>query len=91
MLDLDFRVSTPCLAVAACPDTVLLNRVQEETLNPSLVQNDLLKAAYARDRIRNAIAALDNAALIGVPETDLEHVVGFDPGAVAEGEGVEDF
>lgn len=34
---------------------------------------------------------MDDAVGVGVPEVDLEHVVGFAPDAVGEVEAVEDF
>ena len=78
MLDCD-------LAVA-----VLADRVEEEALDAALVQHDLLEARDVGDRVGDAVAALDDAVAVRVPQADLQHVVRFDPGAVAEVERVED-
>jgi hypothetical protein len=69
---------------------VLFDAVKEEALNATLVQDDLLKARDVRNGVGDAVGALDYPRGVGVPETDLQHVIGFDPGAVAEFERVED-
>ena len=69
---------------------VLADRVEEEALDAALVQHDLLEARDVGDRVGDAVATLDRARRVRVPQADLEHVVRLEPGAVAEIERVED-
>ena len=68
---------------------MLFERVEEEALNPSLVQHYLLKARNERDRIRDTVRSSYLALGIWVPEADFEHVVAFFPGSVSEAKGVK--
>ena len=54
---------------------VFADGVEEEALDAALVKDDLLEAGDVGDCIWDAVAALDDAVFIRVPETDLEHVV----------------
>ena len=70
---------------------VLPDGVQEKAFNAALVQNNLLEPTDADDCIGNTIGATDPTGLVGIPETDFDHVVGLAPGSVANVEGVQDF
>jgi hypothetical protein len=70
---------------------VLGDRVQEETLDPSLVEDHLLEPRDARGGVGNPVAALDLPVVVWVPQVNLQHVVGLPPHSVSEVETVEDF
>lgn len=65
--------------------------VQEEPLDPSLVENYLLEPRDPRDCVWDSVTTLDSAVAVWVPQIDLKHVVRFAPDAVGEVEAVEDF
>ena len=69
---------------------VFADRVEEEALDAALVQDNLLEAGDVGDRVGDTVAALDDAVRVRVPQADFQHVVRFEPGAVAKVERVED-
>lgn len=71
--------------------TVLLNGIEEKAFDTALVQNHLLEPTNPGDGVGNTVRSSNPALLIWVPETNLDHVVGFAPYAVCEIERVEDF
>jgi hypothetical protein len=70
--------------------TMFLDRVKKESLNTTLVQDYLLEATDAGDRVRNSSRATNFARLVRIPETDLEHVIRLSPDSVGEVKRVED-
>lgn len=72
------------------PAAELVNCIEEPPLNPALVNHDLLETADAGNGVRDTRGAADNALLVGVPETDLQHVVYLDPCLVTKSEAIED-
>jgi hypothetical protein len=67
------------------------DRIQEETLDSSLMQHHLLESRDAGGGVRDPITALDLPFVIWIPQVDLQHVIGFPPHSVGEVETVEDF
>src|ERR1700754_4297052 len=65
--------------------------IKKESLDASLVQHDLLVAADVRDCVRNSVTSPEDSFFVRIPETDLKHVVGFDPRPVAKIERVKNF
>ncbi|TKW49647.1 hypothetical protein CTA1_11398 [Colletotrichum tanaceti] len=71
---------------------VLLDVLEEEALDPALVQDDLLEAGEAHNGVWDPVTAADDAVVAGsdVGESYLNHVVGLLPRPVREAERVKD-
>lgn len=69
--------------------TVFFHRVEEESLNSTLMKNYLLETADSWNSVGNPVRSLYDTVFIRIPETYLNHMIGLAPGAVSKTKRVE--
>ncbi|CAI6088440.1 unnamed protein product [Clonostachys chloroleuca] len=66
----------------------LIDGIEEEALDSSLAQNNLLETTDAGDGVGKAGGTMDDTVTAGIPEANLEHVVGFHPSSMPNTERI---